>query len=275
MLAASNAADTTTLEALLQQFKSSTCTYRSYTDLSMKVDLTDQDDLGDFTLVSIDDAPVRRPRPIDKSVHKGAASTRSIFDYVTEGAGKAWTAFIATSENLLFEAEFSATASVEADLLARRTRNIAAHWTQRYLNSMLITAIERNKSAIVDILLDFEFRLQSVPRPSLSLPAHPADTSVHRDDVRANPLDLEVNSPGVANWLSVALQPRDDTALLAVIRSNHSCGLFSRLLKTAPHLANLPSTGGVLPLHLIAALGRSELLRSFLASQFSTGVNSR
>nr|CDS21207.1 leucine rich repeat serine:threonine protein [Echinococcus granulosus] len=268
---ASVSGDADILQSLLELFTTSTCTYRSYTDLSFHLESVELEDLHDFTFLSMEaDSILARPRSSAGSFQRHSISSRrNFFNMIAEGAEKALSAIFTVGEQI--RGVGGEAAIFETDLLARRTRNVAAQLTQRYLNRMLIMAIERGDFAIINVLLDFGFRLQAIPRPSkshLSSTIPTADGINRRvEEKRANPIEWCLGGPSGARWLEVALHAKDDTPLLAAIRRNLLAGdVFSRLVKVGPHLLMLPSAGGILPVHLMAALGRFEMLSALLAS---------
>ncbi|KAL5106948.1 hypothetical protein TcWFU_006710 [Taenia crassiceps] len=263
--------DANALQNILELFATSTCTYRSYTDLCLRLDSLELAELRDFTFLSMDtDSILVRSRAhAGSSQRQNVSSTRNFFNMIAEGAGKALNAFFTVGEQV--RGVGGESAIFEIDLLARRTRNVAAQLTQRFLNLMLIKAIEKSDFAIINVLLDFGFRLQAVPRPSShrhgsAIPA--IGTAVQRmEEKRANPMEWRIGSPNGESWLGAALRTNEDTPLLAVIRKNLLAGdVFSRLIKEGSHLLMLPSAGGILPVHLMAALGRYEMLSALLAS---------
>ncbi|KAM7533897.1 hypothetical protein Aperf_G00000117352 [Anoplocephala perfoliata] len=267
--AASESGNAELLKSLLDQFKKYTCTFRRYTDLCLRLDSLENEDLREFTLLCMDpDSVPRRQNRI--SQNSTPSSTRNFFNFFTEGAGKALSVFTMLGDQLL-GGGLEEVDNLQADLLVRRTRNVAAQLTQRFLNSMLISAIERADFPIIHLLLDFGFRLQSVPRPSLCF-QNPVDVSaVIRKQKelgnRRNPIDWHLCTPGGPDWLLTALRVNEDTPFLAVIRKNLlQDNVFDRLLKEGSHLLTLPGAGGILPIHLIAALGRIEMLRTILKS---------
>lgn len=141
----SDSGDVNALRELLKLFKTCACTFRNYTDLGFRLDTIGLEDLHDFTLLSLDAYSTSVPSrtSLDSSSQAssnrqtGSSSTHAFFSMVAEGAGKALNAFLTAGEQFL---GVSSPDSVyfEADLLARRTRNVAAQLTQRFLNSMLI-----------------------------------------------------------------------------------------------------------------------------------------
>ncbi|KAL5961248.1 hypothetical protein TSMEX_011031 [Taenia solium] len=233
---ASISGDVGTLQSLLKLFSTSTCTYRSYTDLSLRLDSLELEELRDFTFLSMDtDSILARSRaPVGSSQRQNASSTRNFFSMIAEGAGKALNAFFTVGEQV--RGVGGESAIFETDLLARRTRNVAAQLTQRFLNLMLIKAIEKSDFAIINVLLDFGFRLQAVPRPSTHRHASvipTIDTVVRRaEEKRANPIEWRLGSPSGESWLEAALRANEDTPLLAAIRKDLLAGdVFSRLIK--------------------------------------------
>ncbi|KAM3171913.1 hypothetical protein ACTXT7_015616 [Hymenolepis weldensis] len=289
ILSASESSNAEVVSSLLEEFRSNCCTFRRYTDLCLRLD----EDLREFTLLCMDpDSVPERQNRIPPNVN--SSSTKSFFNMVAEGAGKAFNAFLSVGEQIigggLDEIDY-----MEADLLARRTRNVVAQLTQRFLNSMLISAIERADFPIIHILLDFGFRLQAVPRPSMCFQKEVDISTVvkKKNDVetRRNPIDWRLDAPGGPDWLLTALRTTKDTPILAAIRKNiFQEDVFDRLLKSlnpinwsissrhyepgltqeisdrvlefveGMHLLMLSGAGGILPVHLMAALGRIEML---------------
>ncbi len=146
MSAACSARNLPVLKQLLEGFRNSTCTFRSYTDLAMKgVEEGGTLELSEFTLLSHDQSisPSNR-QPTEKTAYvhaHGTPSARAIFHYVAEGASRAFAGLFSASEQFMFEggSGSSGSASVHSDILARHTSSVAAQLTQQYLNSMLIT----------------------------------------------------------------------------------------------------------------------------------------
>lgn len=135
--AASESGDVELLESLLDQFKMYACTFRRYTDLCLRLDSLDHDDLREFTLLCMDpDSVPGRQNRIPQNAT--LSSTRSFFNLVAEGAGKALSVFTTLGDQLL-GGSFEVMDNFHADLFARRTRNVVAQLTQRFLNSMLIS----------------------------------------------------------------------------------------------------------------------------------------
>lgn len=135
---ASAASDVDTLQNLLELFTTSTCTYQSYTDLSLRLESLELEELRDFTFLSMDTDSilVHSRAPAGSSQRQNVSSTRNFFNIIAEGAGKALNAFFTVGEQVRGLGGESAV--FETDLLARRTRNVAAQLTQRFLNLMLI-----------------------------------------------------------------------------------------------------------------------------------------
>ncbi len=101
------------------------------------------------------------------------------------------------------------------------------------------SAIEKDFTEIVDYLFDFGFRFCAVSRPSPSLTNNPQviledKLASSPSPPRKNPIDLFTGSLEGANWLTMALRPKIDTALLAVIRCNRGRELFNRIIKVGP-----------------------------------------
>nr|CDS25898.1 leucine rich repeat serine:threonine protein [Hymenolepis microstoma] len=273
LFAASKSNNAGVVSSLLEEFKTKCCTFRRYTDLCIYSDPMVYEDLREFTLLYMDPHldPLRQNRiPSDVT----PSSTKSFFNMVAEGAGKAFSAFFSVGEQIV-GGGLGERSCMETDLLARRIRNSMTQLTQQYLNAMLISAIERTDFPIINILLDFGFRLQSVPRPSICFPdAVDISTVVKRDnsmETRRNPLEWHLETPGGPDWLLTALRTPEDTPILAAIRRNlFQEDVFNRLLKKGMHLLLLPGAGGILPIHLMAALGRIEMLSAVLDSNDSS-----
>uniref|UniRef100_A0A158QE53 Non-specific serine/threonine protein kinase n=1 Tax=Hymenolepis diminuta TaxID=6216 RepID=A0A158QE53_HYMDI len=269
ILSASESSNVEVVSSLLEEFRTNCCTFRKYTDLCLRLDFMKHEDLREFTLLCMDpDSVPGRQNRIPPNVIP--SSTKSFFNMVAEGAGKAFNAVLSVGEQIigggLDEIDY-----MEADLLARRTRNVVAQLTQRFLSSMLISAIERADFPIIHILLDFGFRLQAVSRPSMCLPKEVDISTVvkRKNDVetRRNPIDWRLDTPGGPDWLLTALRTTEDTPILAAIRKNmFQEDVFDRLLKEGMHLLMLSGGGGILPVHLMAALGRIEMLSAVLKS---------
>ena len=100
-----------------------------------------QEDLREFTLLSLDtfsnSTALRSPLDSSPTTSSNRHNGSSFFTMVAEGAGKAFNSILTAGEQLLGVNPSSDSAYFEVDL-ARRTRNEAAHQTQRFLNSMLI-----------------------------------------------------------------------------------------------------------------------------------------
>ncbi|VDO12248.1 unnamed protein product [Rodentolepis nana] len=267
IFAASKSNNAGAVGSLLEEFKAKCCTFRRYTDLCIYFDPMVYEDLREFTLLCMDPhlVPFRQNRiPSDVT----PSSAKSFFNMVAEGAGKAFSAFLSVGEQIV-GGGIGDRNCMETDLLARRIRNVMTQLTQQYLNAMLISAIERADLPIIHILLDFGFRLQGVPRPSMCFPnAVDISTVVKREnslETRRNPLEWRLETPGGPDWLLTALQTAEDTPILAAIRKNLlQEDVFDQLLKEGGHLLLLPGAGGILPIHLMAALGRIEMLSAVL-----------
>lgn len=137
MLSASESSNAEVVSSLLEEFRTNCCTFRRYTDLCLRPDFMEHEDLREFTLLCMDpDSVPGRQNRIPPNVIP--SSTKSFFNMVAEGAGKAFNAVLSVGEQIigggLDEIDY-----MEADLLARRTRNVAAQLTQQFLNSMLIS----------------------------------------------------------------------------------------------------------------------------------------
>uniref|UniRef100_A0A158RE58 non-specific serine/threonine protein kinase n=1 Tax=Hydatigena taeniaeformis TaxID=6205 RepID=A0A158RE58_HYDTA len=261
------AGDVGTLQSLLKLFTTSTCKYRSYTDLSYRLNSIELEELQDFTFLPIDtDTILLRSRPCaEPSQRQNISSTRNFLNIIAEGAGKALNAFFTVGEQVRGVGGESAV--FETDLLARRTRNMAAQLTQRFLNLMLISAIERSEFPIINVLLDFGFRLQSVSRSSKR--SHTSSTS-NIDIVnqrvggkRGNPLEWRLGGPSGKSWLEVALHADEDTPLLAAIRKNLlGNDVFSRLIKVL-HL-DIVENCGLSALLIASFYGHIDCVRAIL-----------
>lgn len=116
--------------------------------------------------------------------------------------------------------------------MARTTRTSCWHFGSSFSSR----AIENSDFAIINVLLDFGFRLQAVSRPSTHrhTPVIPTiDTVVRRvEEKRANPIEWHLGSPNGESWLEASLHTNEDTPLLAAIRKNLLGGdVFTRLIE--------------------------------------------
>lgn len=107
-----------------------------------------------------------------------------------------------------------------------------------FKNLFSSSAIERADFPIIHILLDFGFRFQAVPRPSMCLQKEVDISTVvkTKNDVetRRNPIDWRLDTPGGPDWLLTALRTTEDTPILAAIRKNNfQEDVFDRLLKVS------------------------------------------
>ncbi|VDL96491.1 unnamed protein product [Schistocephalus solidus] len=261
MIIACQNGDFSDIEALLLEFKQATCTHTHYTQVTGKSaspKSRSKTNKGNDDVLS------------DPSMSTG----RGIFQTLTEGAGRAISGLWAATEQLL-EDSFELIGE-GCDGLMRQTYSSVVQLTQEYFNAMLITAIERQNSATINLLLDFGLNFCSISRPSAALgPAvgvwcPEIDESLCSSH-QTNPVTLFVDSRH-RSWLTLALEPRTDTALLAAARSLGAEEAFCKIFSKSPELSNLPGTDGILPIHLVSALGKADLLRHMLS--FATADNS-
>ncbi|BHF81580.1 hypothetical protein SprV_0802471200 [Sparganum proliferum] len=254
MIIACQNGDSSDIEALLLEFKQATCTHSHYTQTTGRSTSPQSRSAANTGLNDVVSEPAN-------------SSGRGLFQALAEGAGRAISGLWAAGEQLL-EDSFERLGDGR-DCLMKQTYSSVVQLTQEYFNAMLITAIERQNSPIINLLLDFGLNFRSVCRPSAALgPAvgiwcPEIDESLCSSH-QTNPVTLFVDSRH-RSWLTLALEPRTDTALLAAARSLGAEEAFCKIFSKSPELSNIPGTDGILPIHLVSALGKVDLLRHMLS----------